>query len=209
MLSATYTLVALSVEQASVRFSLVSFQKYVHATLMHQHSITLEQLEFACDSLNRLYQACRWRKSEMYLIPAVRRATERADVLLDELSNLNNAALDIVHDMRAQAGNVAAQTEEHVAQICSSIDAFCAMLLKRLEKEEQELFAIARSVICGDTWFSIANQFLLHDAKLVETRRGKRPARAPKPADPAVIDALRPDATNAAIEFPLKRSARK
>jgi hypothetical protein len=36
MLTATYTLVALSVEQASVRMSLLSFQKYMRTTLMQQ-----------------------------------------------------------------------------------------------------------------------------------------------------------------------------
>ncbi|HEU4845494.1 MAG TPA: hypothetical protein VFT05_14605, partial [Burkholderiaceae bacterium] len=55
---------------------------------------------------------------------------------------------------------------------------FCAALLARLEKEELELFAIARSAIGGDAWFAIANQFLLHDAKLEEVRRAQPPVLA-------------------------------
>lgn len=206
MLTETYTLVALSVEQASVRVSLLSLQKYVHANLMQQHSITLSQIEYACDTLNRLYQACRWRKVEMYLIPAIRQATERADELLDELATLNGAALDIIQTVRERV--VTALTDESVAQICRSIDAFCSTLLTRIEKEEHELFAIARSVICGDVWFSIANQFLLHDANLVETRRGKAPVIG-LPDQVPVLAQLAPatGAANAGVLFPLKSAA--
>ena len=197
MLTATYTLVALSVEQASVRAGLVALQKYVQANLMHQHRITLGQLEYACDALHHVYQACHWRKIERFLIPAIRQATQRADALLDELASLNTAALDIIHAMRARVGDVAAQSEDNVAQICDGIDAFCSTLLERLEREERELFGIARSVICGEAWFSIANQFLLHDARQEESRRGKAPVRAlAAPAD-------------AAAELPLKVASGK
>jgi hemerythrin-like domain-containing protein len=173
MLTATYTLVALSVEQASIRMGLLSLQKYVHVNLMQPQSITLGQLEYAFETLNRLYQACRWRKSEIYLIPAIRLATEQANHLLDELSTLNASAADMLHGLRLRLGNVGAYTEECVEKICSSIDACCSTLLKRLEKEESELFAMARSVICGESWFSIANQFLRHDEKEIEARRSK------------------------------------
>lgn len=189
MLTATYTLVALSVEQSSVRMSLQSFQRYVQANFLGQNEITLAQLQYACDSLNRLYQACHWRKIEMYLIPAIRQATERADHLLDELSALNTAALDIVTAIQKQVGNTTLQSDRHVTQVCANIDEFCTALLKRLEKEERELFAVARSVICGEAWFSIANQFLLHDARAREARRGKTTAAAviplPLPLPPA------------------------
>ena len=100
MLTATYTLVALSVEQANVRLSLVSFQKYVQSTLTCQQNLTLSQLEYACETLERLYQACSWRKVELYLIPALRQATQRADLLLEELSRLNGLALDVVRRLK-------------------------------------------------------------------------------------------------------------
>ena len=206
MLTATYTLVALSVEQANVRIGLVALQKYVQANLLHQNSITLGQMEYACDALNRLYQTCHWRKIEMFLIPAIRQATQRADALLDELATLNGAALDIIHAMRARVGDVATQSEDQVAQICGSIDAFCSMLLQRLEKEERELFSIARGAICGEAWFSIANQFLLHDAKEVETRRAKSSVAL---AVPATLRAPAGDAVSPVDEPALKVAAGK
>lgn len=190
MLTATYTLVALSVEQAKVRISLQSFQHHVRATLLQQNCLTIGQLEYACEMLNRLYQTCNWRKTEMYLIPAIRQATERADQLIEELNRLNQSALAEIRAMQARMGDLAEGNEAQVSQICASVDAFCAALLQRLEKEEQELFAIARSAIGGDAWFAIANQFLLHDAKLEEVRRGKQPAPA---TDTVAAGADRPD----------------
>jgi hemerythrin-like domain-containing protein len=176
MLTATYTLVALSVEQASVRLSLLSFQKYVRSTLLQQNSITLAQLEYACASLNSLYQACYWRKTEMYLIPALRQTTERADRLLDELNRLNQAALAAIRSLQERVGIFADVQDFRVEQVCDSIETFCTSMLARLEKEEQELFAIARAAFAGDTWFSIANQLMMHDKHIEEMKRSAPPA---------------------------------
>ncbi|NYE59370.1 hemerythrin-like domain-containing protein [Duganella sp. 1224] len=186
MLTATYTLVALSVEQASVRLSLLSFQKYVRTTLMQQNSMTLSQLEYACENLNTLYQACRWRKTEMYLIPALRDATERADQLLEELNRLNQSALMSIRLLQDKLGALADVRDEQVSEVCDSIDTFCSALLKRLEKEEQELFALARHAIAGETWFSIANQLMMHDKHLDEMKRSGLP-----PAEAAQVTARR------------------
>jgi len=171
MLTATYTLVALSVEQANVRLSLLSFQKYVQATFVQQQSLTLSQLEYACETLERLYQACHWRKIELYLIPALREATGQANQLLDELSRLNQNALAVIRRLQQELDGAHARSERQVAEICEAIESFCAALLQRLEKEEQELFALARSAISGEAWFAIANKFLAHDAQVVEARR--------------------------------------
>ena len=235
MLTATYTLVALSVEQANVRLSLLSFQKYVQSTLTRQQSLTLAQLEYACETLERLYQACNWRKVELYLIPALRQATQRADQLLDELSRLNSLALDVVRRLKDGAGQAApcggrpaaepglddvrecgpVSQSAHVSAFCEAIDSFCTTLLQRLEKEEQELFAIARSAICGDAWFAIANKLLVHDARMAEARRSGTddatvislvPRLAP-PAEPVDAIDLRMPAVRAHARARVSRAA--
>jgi hemerythrin-like domain-containing protein len=173
MLTATYTLVALSVEQATVRMNLQSFQKYVRSTLMTQNSVTLGQLEYACETLNQIYQACHWRKVDMYLIPAIREATERADQLLEELNHLNQLALESIRHLQEQYGALADGRDEKAGKICESIENFCSAMLLRLEREELELFAVARRVIGGDAWFDIANKLMLHDKEEAESRRNQ------------------------------------
>ena len=180
MLTATYTLVSLSVEQASIRVSLLAFQQYMHAQLRQhrQHrQLTLAHLDYAGDWLNRLYQFGYWRKIDQYLVPAIRQATPHADGLLAELNRLNHAALDSVNlvQRRAMAAvdSSEQQLEQQVEQLGAAIDSFCTALMARLEMEERELFALARRVIAGEAWFAIAYQFLAHDARMAENRRGK------------------------------------
>jgi len=201
MLTATYTLVSLSVEQASIRVSLLAFQKYMHQQLNqqlsqqihHQHQLSLAQWQYAADWLNRLYQSGYWRKVELYLIPAIRQATPHADGLIAELKHLQHAALESVNVVQQRAGATIdtsqQQIEAQIETLSASIDAFCQALLERLEKEERELFALARKVIGGEAWFAIAYQFLAHDARAEEDRRGKAqvlPFTVPKPVLPEV-----------------------
>ena len=173
MLTATYILVSLTVEQASIRMSLLAFQKYMHAQLRQQSELNLAQLQYAADWLSRLFQGGYWRKVEMYLIPAIRQATPHADGLLNELNGLNHAALESINVVQQRAGAAIDTSGLQAGQLCTAIDAFCAALLQRLEKEERELFALARKVIVGEAWFAIAYQFLAHDARAQEARRGK------------------------------------
>lgn len=188
MLTATYTLVALSVEQATVRMNLQSFQKYVRSTLMQQNSVTLSQLEYACETLNQIYQACHWRKIDMYLIPAIRDATERADQLLEELNHLNQLALESIRHLQEQYGALADGRDEKAGKICESIENFCSAMLLRLEREELELFAVARRVIGGEAWFEIANKLMLHDKRQAESRRNL-PASAAFSSLPRAVNA--------------------
>ena len=182
MLTATYALVALSVEQASVRLNLLAFQQYVRNTLTQQNSVNLAQLEYACNSLNTLYQACQWRKTEMYLIPALRAATERADQLIEELNRLNQSALTAIRALQDQAEVLADAGEGQVQRISDNIEDFCNAMLQKLEKEEHELFAMARNSIAGDAWFSLANQLMLHDKRVEELKRSAPPAPLPDAA---------------------------
>ncbi|MEJ7806240.1 MAG: hypothetical protein WKG03_10025 [Telluria sp.] len=186
MLTATYTLVALSVEQASVRVSLQSLQKLLETNFVHQNALTPGQVSYACDVVKRLYESCHWRKLDMYLIPAIRNATGDADELLQSLEQLGHAAADAVGVLAIKLGSSTVDTSGKVAQFCDAIAAFNAATLKRLELEEKKLFPVARSVISGEAWFSIANQMLAHDAYVQETRplRGT-PASREQPHDKA------------------------
>jgi hemerythrin-like domain-containing protein len=170
MLTATYTLVALSVEQAKVRVSLQSLQQLIDNNFVHQSALTPGQVGYACDAVKRMYESCHWRKLDMFLIPAIRSATCQADELLRSLDQLARAATDAVGQIAIRLGSTAVDTVAKVAQFCAAVDAFCSATLQRLELEEMRLFPVARSVISGEAWFSIANQMLAHDAYLLETR---------------------------------------
>ncbi|MCC6071898.1 hypothetical protein ACFSQU_20385 [Massilia sp. GCM10020059] len=181
MLTATYTLVALSVEQASVRVSLQSLQKLLPTNFRNQAALTPGQVTYACDALQRLFHNCHWRKIDIFLIPAMRRATAQANSLLDELDALSDAAGHAIADVVARVNAGPIDSEAAVRQFCKGIGAFCDAMLTRLDREEHELFSLARTMISGEDWFAVANQMLAHDAY----RQESRPARDGGPGDMA------------------------
>jgi hemerythrin-like domain-containing protein len=170
MLTETYTLVALSVEQTNVRAGLQSLQKLLETNFARRTALTATQVEYACDAIKNLYQGCHWRKLDKFLVPAVRRATRSADQLLVDLEGLTHDAAAAMAAALDYAGEAALDSEARVSRFCVAVGNFCTSLLARLEREEHELFGVARDVISGDAWFAIANQMLAHDAYRLETR---------------------------------------
>lgn len=169
MLTATYTLVALSVEQTTVRTSLQALQRLLQSSFREQMTLSQMQVDVTCDTIRALYDSCHWRKLDKFLIPAVRRAGDGADHLLDELDALSQAAADA---MAAALRIEDASAPGQVTAFCGALELFCAALLERLEREERELFPVAGSVISVEDWFAIANQMLAHDAYQQERRSG-------------------------------------
>lgn len=173
MLTATYTLVALSIEQAPVRSGLQSLRQMLHAGLAHQQTLGAAQVNDATGAMQGLYDRCHWRKLDKFLLPALRRATRLADDLLAGLDALSAQAADALAVSTAFDGAIEGR---QVAAFCTVVDTFCRALLTRLEREEQELFPLARVAIPGEAWFALANQMLAHDAYAQEQR-----AEAPVP----------------------------
>ena len=175
MLTATYTLVALSVEQTSVRVGLQSLRQMLHAYYLGQAALTAAQVDYAAAAMQRLYDACHWRKLDKFLIPAVRRATRLADDLLAELDALSAQSSDALAVSTAFSGAI--DDAGQVEAFCGVVNTFCNVLLTRIEREEQELFPLARAAVTGEAWFALANQMLAHDAYLQEHRCEPAPAR--------------------------------
>jgi hypothetical protein len=189
MLTATYTLVTLAVEQTRVRVGLQSLRQMLHAYYVNQVALSAAQVEHATGAMQRLHDACHWRKSDKFLIPAVRRATRLADDLLAELDALSAQSGDALAVSGAFEGAI--DDGDQVDAFCAVVDTFCSAWLRRLEREEQALFPLARAAVTGEAWFALANQLLAHDAYLQDRRSepappGPRQLRRPRhePARP-------------------------
>lgn len=180
MLTATYTLVALSVEHTNVRVGLQSLRQTVHANFLHRGALTAVQVQYANAGMQRLYEACHWRKLDKFLLPALRRATRLADSLLDSLDELSRQAGDALAVASAFAGDI--EGSEQVDAFCKVVDQVCSALLARIEREEKELFPLARAAISGEAWFAIANNMLAHDAYRKEQRADAAPVRMARQA---------------------------
>jgi hypothetical protein len=179
MLTSTYTLVALKIEQAGVRASLCAFQAHAHSHYQEGMPINSRELAHACATLRQLYRASTWRKVEVFLIPAIRKVTSQADSLLADLAALTRSASELLDSVQSHALETSVGIDSQAAlahQLCKTVDAFCGALLKRLDREEGELLPLALRVISGETWFAIANQSLIYDAQMQERRHGGQAA---------------------------------
>lgn len=173
MLTSTYTLVTLSVEQTAVRAALHALAETLRA-LPDADSLVVSPPHAAglCKRMREVHHACHWRKLDKFLIPALRCRDEATDVLLHELEQLSGEAERAV--IAAEACLAAAEHGEPIngAAFSYAVRRCIAALRRRLEREEDELFPLARSIVGGEAWFAIANQMLAHDAHARE-RRGE------------------------------------
>jgi hemerythrin-like domain-containing protein len=198
MLTSTYTLVALSVEQTAVRSALQSLARELHALPDDAGTLAPGQASQLCAELRQVIDDCHWRKLDKFLVPALRRSTEAADRLLHELEQLSRSAAD--HLAAAQACVEAGVRGVDRDSFHEAVEHCVAVMRCRLEREEHELFPLARSLVRGEAWFAIANQMLAHDAVARERRGSVRLGRGRpdaighrRPLYESQHDALGPD----------------
>jgi hemerythrin-like domain-containing protein len=174
------------VEQTTVRTALQSLVQDLHALPGDTTTLAAGRAAQLCTRLRQIYDNCHWRKLDKFLVPALRRQTDTAEGLLCDLEQLSQQAAEAMYAAEA----CVAQSDRPVPRerFCAAVERCVAALRRRLEREEHELFPLARSVVGGDAWFAIANQMLAHDAYARERREapaygvghGRLEARAPE-----------------------------
>jgi len=184
MLTSTYTLVALSVEQTAVRSAMQSLARELHALPGDGGSLAPGQASQLCAELRHVIDDCHWRKLDKFLVPALRRSTEAADGLLHDLEQLSRSAADYLAAAEACVDAGARGVDRD--SFHNAVEHCIAAMRSRLEREEHELFPLARTLVRGEAWFAIANQMLAHDAVARERRgpvrlgRGRPDAMGPR-----------------------------
>jgi hemerythrin-like domain-containing protein len=164
MLTATYSLIALSVEQKKARSDLSALQHYIQKSSGELPDADCTALEVTLEKLTHFDEECHKRKVEMYMIPAIRQATDEADPLLEELESMSTLGMSILRSARTRLRQALEQGVEKLEELRTSMELYCSNLLRRLAMEE-ELFKIAQRVISGEEWFRLAADFLSYDAE--------------------------------------------
>lgn len=160
MLTATYTLATLLVEQNKTRLGLFALQKCIEHNTSYPQTFGASTLETVLDSLDWFHAHCRQRKVEIELVPAIRKSTKEADALLAELESLSLTGSSVLESIRNQWKPAIQQQIGKTQELYDAMKIYCDILLKKLEKEEQELFPMAARVISVDEWFTIADKLL-------------------------------------------------
>ena len=165
MLTVTYALVTLSVEQRKACSNLAALQQQIRNSAAKRESIDRSSFESILYQLVQFDESCRWRNLELYVIPALRSATSEADDLMAELESFSSSGENILRETRANLWRVFNQGVDGVNELCAAMESYCHHLLQRLAKEERELLPLAQRVISSEDWFDLAAQFISHDAE--------------------------------------------
>jgi hemerythrin-like domain-containing protein len=168
MLTSTYALVSLSVEQTTVRAALHALVRDLHALPAEAGILVPGHAARLCAELRRVVDLCHTRKFNRFLVPALRGHTGAADGILKELEELSRTAAAAL--AAAEACVDAGRRGVDCGDFQDAVERCAAALRRRLESEEHELFPLARSVVGGEVWFAIAHQMLAHDACVREQR---------------------------------------
>lgn len=168
MLTATYSLVAMAVEQTMAYDFLARTRQAVAALWTNIHTIELERVHMALLGLRRFDHYCKQRKVERFVIPAVRGSCREIDVIVSDLECLSGAGMQLLGTAAAELGLTLEQRASHLTRLCRAMESYCVCLEKRLRREEEELLPIVRRMFSVDDWFSLAAQFLSDEKARVQ-----------------------------------------
>jgi hemerythrin-like domain-containing protein len=175
MLTATYVLLTLSIEQKKERHFISRLLQYVQSIARRPQEIDPVFIESQLKQLTSFAEARHQRKVEACVMPAVRAAEPNCAPLMNDLESLSlrgSAMLNAVYRCLRRAMRRSASQGKF---LCKTVDLYCQNLLKRLDKEEQELLPLAQKVISSEEWFEIGSKFLAHDDDDAASRPELRP----------------------------------
>lgn len=174
MLTATYAMLNLSVEQEHARTLIAQIQQFCRHCSAGLRDTNLPDLKSVASQLTQFDESGHRRKVEMHVIPAIRSATREADPLFAELESLNAQDDSILTSLKALLSLSVDQWMVKLKELCCLMELHCQVLLKKLEKEDA-LFALAQRLLPSEQWFAIGTQFLSLDA---ENHAHKQPGHA-------------------------------
>jgi len=175
MLTATYVLLTLSIEQKKERHFISRLLQYVQSIARRPQEIDPVFIESQLKQLTSFAETRHQRKVEACLMPAVLAADSSCTALMHDLeclSSRGSAMLNAVYRCLRRAMRRSASQGKF---LCKTVDLYCQNLLKRLDKEEQELLPLAQKVISSDEWFEIGTKFLAQDDDDAASRPELRP----------------------------------
>lgn len=171
MLTATYSIVAISAEQKNARSILFRLQQYLHSCLEKFNGHDVGTVAAALDKLSQFDQYWHTRKMELYVIPAIRGATHEVDSLLEELESMSMRGMAILRSAQEKMRRAVEQGIDYVSEVYRSLEGYCENLSQRLAKEENELLPLVGRMLTSEQWFPIAAKLLSDDAHGAKRRR--------------------------------------
>ena len=182
MLTATYSLVAITAEQEKSRRLFGRVQQFVEASWRDLRSIDFAPLEAGFQRVLQFDQFLRNRKIEQILIPALRGLSREADQLIAEFDSLAAHARRLLQGAASQLAARADFTRGQAGLVFEAMQAYCSHIGSRLRLEEQSLLPLARRLLSMEDWFRLASEFLSRDERRSRRLPASPPVRPPEHA---------------------------
>lgn len=164
MLTATYSIVAISAEQKNSRSVLFRLQEYLHSCLEKFNGRDPGAIACALEKLSQFDQYWHTRKMELYVIPAIRGATHEVDSLLEELESMSSRGMAMLRSAQEKMRRALEQGLDYLRDVYRSLEVYCEHLSQCLAKEENELLPMVGRLLTSEQWFPIAAKLLSDDA---------------------------------------------
>ncbi|HEV7813913.1 MAG TPA: hypothetical protein VGP06_02280 [Janthinobacterium sp.] len=170
MLTATYALLTLTVEQKKERNFITRLLQHVRAVSNKPQAIDAALIASQVYELTQFAEVRHQRKVETCLMPALRHACVDAAPMLADMQSLSSLGGAMLCSVRKRLRRVASGVRQ-VKHLCRALDQYCQNLLARLEMEERQLLPLAQRVMSNEAWFKLGSMFLDHEAKRNEDKR--------------------------------------
>ncbi len=169
MLTATYSIIALKIEQNRARWTFSSIQQFILNGIRNIKTAGSVDVDAMLTRLDQFEKFCHQRKMEVFVIPALRQFTHEADSLLDELERLSAASVSLLRALQEKLQQALRGGMAVIDEICASLEQCCAHFYRRLAHED-EVVQIAERVMPTEAWFGIAERFLSVDGRAQQRR---------------------------------------
>lgn len=179
MLTTTYSLIVFSAEQNGIRTKIASLRDHVEQGVRGVSVMDGDIIEGVLKQLHDFHEWMQRRKIDNYLISKMRKISGHAASLLAELESLGLLSLNILRSIKEKLVQAIGRGGLRLVEFQGAVELYCTTVLKKIDKEENELFPMASRVLTAEDWFQVAKQLLSHDANIAKAQRCAVAAPAP------------------------------
>ena len=170
MLTATYSLLAIRLEQKNACSLLARLRHYLQAMQRKYEYVDPPTLLSMISQLQHFDQHLHARKIEKHVIPVLCCATDEADLLLEELERLSFSARQNL--LTLQRYPYRCTTIDDHQSFFLVAEHYCENISQRLVKEEKSLISVVGKALTREDWFALGARFLTEDGKKYMSRSG-------------------------------------
>lgn len=171
MLTTTYSLIVFSAEQNGIRKKIASLRDHVQQGVRGVSVLDGDIINGLLTQLNDFHDTMQCRKIDVYLINKMRKISGHAASLLAELESLGLLSLNILRSIKEKLVQAMGRGGLRLVEFQEAVELYCSTVLKKIDKEENELFTMASRLLTAEDWFQVAKQLLSHDANIAKAQR--------------------------------------